>query len=1066
MFRQALPDKTSGCPPLLVDFADSSSDNTTDWLWDFGNGNTSLLQSPSALFLEPGDYLVKLTVKNDLGETDSTTRNIRVFRTPKVDFYVNKPIACTYDTIFFYHDITLGDAPITDYGWGYGNGLATIIPNPSLKYPVGSYDITLVVKDSNGCSASLIKPGYVNVFKPPVAKFTAYPTKTCNPSLTVNFSNSSTGNGLSYYWDFDGVNSSTVKNPPAYTYHQQKYSANLTVTDSNGCRSKNSVVVQATSMTANFKPSKYIVCTGENITFTNTSNFLGTEWFWDFGDSTTSTSKTPSHAYENPGIYDVSLRIADGECKDSIMYLALLTITPGAKINGMGISADVSQSCTPPLKVNFTNKTPMDGVIGLQWNFGDGNTSTELDPTHTYTSSGSFTVTLTVMDSGGCITKMSFPNYISTSGPGVNFNTPTGCFGTPYTIRNSSAGATSYLWTFYDGTTSTTTNPQITFPNPGSYNVTLRGRSSLGCEKSITKTIKIDTVNVDFNVDATFSPCPPFVATFKNTSKTSGLTYSWEFGDGVKDSKLNPTHIYYYPGKYSVKLTGTNKNGCKDVANYPDLIEVQGPTAQFNVSPKLGCLPLQVNISAEPSSNTKKFWCDLGDGNVIEDSLSINHTYSEARTFYPKFVLIDHVGCSVSYPLDSIKTYASPTLEVKDTSVCRGDYPTISLKSDGTRFKWTPSQFLDCDTCKNVLVSSNDTISYQIVATNKGGCETKASIKVNVEPIPNLVSTGPISLCANDEYQLFVGNAPRIVWSPAIYLDDSSSLNPLCKPQQSVDYTVTGYNLLGCSATAIVPITVKSKVDISLPQDFAVCPFDTTQIETMMNFGSVLGVHYQWSPPYYVDDAQTANPFAVMKNRPITFQLIASGGECEADTEIVTINIRALPVLEVSNDITTTPNSEIQLLATSSKKVSYQWQAPEELSCTDCRRPVIRPTLSQTVQIEVTDEYGCKTQDSIRIRITGCDENTVFVPNTFTPNGDGRNDVFRIRSLSLTSLDYFRIFDKWGGVVFETTELDKGWDGLAPNKQFESTGVYVYMFQGKCENGNTISKSGNVTAVR
>lgn len=1060
-------DKTKGCPPLIVEFTDQSSSTAISWNWDFGNGNTSVMQNPSASFLEPGDYSVKLIVQDHNGVTDSIIRQIKVFKLPVIHFYVDKPKACSYDSVKFFPNVTPGDAPISKYGWGFGNGVATTTTSPKYKYPTtGSYNITLVVEDTNGCVSSLIRPGYVNVFKAPTANFTAYPTKTCNPSLTVNFNNTSTGAGLTYYWDYDGTNYSTDRNPPPFTYVQQKYNVGLTVTDSNGCVSKKTVPVQATKMQASLKPSKYIVCTGEVINFTNTSNFPGTQWSWTFGDSTGSNLRNPSKVYYEPGIYDVSLSIKDGECEDSVMMLALLTVTPGKKISDIAITADAKEACKPPLKVNFGNQTPPGDIMYIVWKFGDGNVSTDWSPTHTYTTTGSFTITVSVMDSGGCISTATFPNFINIGGPPVNFNNAAGCFGTPYNFKNTSSGVVSYLWTFHDGTTSTAVNPTKTYPAPGTYSVTLKGTSAMGCEKTVTKTITLDTVHVDFEVNSTFSPCPPFVALFKNTSKTSGLTYSWEFGDGYKDNKVSPTHIYHYPGKYSVKLTGTNKNGCKDVAFYEHLIEVQGPSGKFSATPKKGCTPLEVKLTAEPSSNTKAFWCDLGDGNIVQDSTHITHTYNEERVYYPKFILVDHIGCSVSYPQDSIIVQASPTLEMNDTSICRGQTAAINVVSNGLKFQWTPSTFLDCDTCKNVTTTTTDTIQYELLVTNQVGCQSKKTISVNVEPMPELKDTLAVNLCRGDEFQLFVGNAHTIEWQPSQFLDDPAIATPLCKPTYSIDYTVKGYNVLGCSVVAHVPITVKDKVDVSLPKDFGACPFDTAQINTVLNFGSVLGVDYQWSPAYYLDDATSPDPKAFMKNRMLTFQLIASGGQCEADTEQVTIFMNPLPDLEVSEDVTTTPLAEVELLASSKQKVSYEWTAAEELSCNNCRRPVIHPSFAQTVFVEVTNEFGCKTQDSVRIRLNGCDANSIYMPNTFTPNGDGLNDRFLVRSPSLTNLDYFRVFDKWGNLVFETGELGTGWDGTSPTGQMEPTAVYVYVLKGTCDNGESVTKSGNVTAIR
>ncbi len=1060
------PDKIKGCPPLVVNFTDSSAFTPTEWLWDFGNGNTSNLQNPSATFLQPGTYNVKLVVKNGT-QVDSVVKPITVFHLPVVDFLADKPSACFYDTVHFTPNVTPGDAPITDYGWGFGNGLASSQKVTKFKYnKTGAYTITLVVQDSNKCSASKTVVDYIHVWDVPTASFTASPNASCLPTQLVTFTNHSTGNGLTYTWDLDGTGTVSDENP-THLYHRQKYNASLKVTDVHGCRSLAVTPIMIAALSADFKASKYLVCTGDKVQFTNTSNFTGNKWFWDFGDSTTSTDQNPEKVYNKEGIFDVKFKISDGTCKDSANKPNYMNVRQGAHLPDVTISSEAdsgTKSCHPPLTVTFHNTTP-GAIIGYQWTFGDGNLAITPDATNTFTTSGSFTVQLTIVDSAGCKKTGIFPDYVSTSGPAATFEYYNSCPGAPVKFANTSGGEKAF-WDFGDSTTSSDFSPSHKYAKPGTYMVSLTSTSSIGCVTYGTSKIVIDTVHVDFTVNQTFSPCPPFVALFKNKTTQKGLKYSWDFGDGYRDTASNPTHIFFYPGVYTVRLLGYNAiTGCSDTVIKTNLITVQGPTGEFSVYPTSGCTPLNCSFSAKPSANTKTVWSDRGDGKVVNDTLQYTYTYTDPRIYHPQFVLTDHVGCMVSYPLDSVWVHEIPQAASTDTSVCAGASASIHLNSNAEFFAWSPSTFTDCDTCKNAIVTSPDTITYQVTARSKFGCATNTSFTVNVEPLPKLLPADTINLCKKDTFRLYAGDAQKMRWSPPMFIDDSTAFHPLCAPATSVEYTATGYNQLGCTTQSKVTINLQDKLDIEAPGEIKVCEFDTVQLKTIVNFSSAVGLSYSWSPAGYLNNPGAANPVANMTRHSINFQVIANSGNCVADTATVSVVVVPTPDIEVSSSVQTTPFAEVPLYAASHNDLNYTWISRDSISCTDCRRTMLYPATSQVVYVEGRNEMGCVVRDSVNIQVSNCNANAVFVPNTFTPNGDGVNDRLYLRTDAIANLGYFRVFDQWGELVYETHQLDQGWDGNLNGKP-EGTGVYVYVIEGKCQNGNDLFKTGNVTAIR
>ncbi|MFN8285627.1 MAG: PKD domain-containing protein [Chitinophagales bacterium] len=1052
------PDKTSGCPPLLVNFTNTSSSGNLNYRWDFGNGNSSTLANPSAMFLTSGTYTVVLVVTNGL-QSDSAIQTITVFELPQVDFTALNINACEKDTVKFLSNVTPGDAPVTDYAWGFGDGIASSAVNAKHVYAQpGLFDITLVVQDANNCTANKTKHNYIQVFAKPTAAFVASPAISCNASELISFTSSSTGNGLSYYWDLDSNATSTQQNP-TYTYNQEKRNVKLIVTDVNGCTDTVKHSISVIDLHANFTANKLHACAGETIKFTNLSNFPGTSWNWFFGDGTAANSPNPQKVYSNPGVYTVTFIVKDGPCSDTLVKPNYITITTGFAVS---FNADVTSSCQTPMTVNFTNNTP--NGMQFTWTFGDGTTSTQEDPTKLYTTNGTFAVTLTVTDSSGCSVTGIVPGMISTSLPIPRFNSDSvGCPGNNISFINHSSDAVYYSWNFGDGDTSNVSNPLHAYSAPGTYTVSLTATNAKGCDSTIVKHITIDDVHVDFAVNQTFSPCPPFVAIFHSTANKPHLKYKWSFGDGATDTAANPTHIYFYPGLYTVSVIATTTYGCSDTMTYVNLIEVQGPSGQFNVTPVEGCVPLTITVNATVSANTYSMWADLGDGGLVSDSLTFSYVYNQVDSFHPKFILIDHIGCKVSYNLPVIVTHTAPQLQLQDTAVCPGNLLLITAGADS--YKWQPATGLNCDTCSTVVVNPTHTVVYTVTAQNQYGCRVSDNMTITVEPLPVISPSADAKVCKGQDVLLTAGNVARVAWSPSLYLNDSTSARPVCTPQQSITYTITAYNSLGCSNTDDVHIEVIEKVDVNAIGDTTLCVGGTVQLNSSLVDSSINDVKLNWYPANYLNNAAIANPIATVAGQAVNFMLVASAPGCAPDSETVLVNVSANPDIEASQDVTTTPGAEVQVYASSHSNLTYNWQAKDAVNCADCRHTYLNPTTSQVVYVTGTNAYGCSATDSLNINIIKCDPNSVYVPNTFTPNGDGNNDKLFIRSKTLANLEYFRVFDEWGRLVFETRNMQEGWDGTIGNYT-APLAVYVYTIKGQCENGADLMKSDNVAVIK
>ncbi|MFN8395264.1 MAG: PKD domain-containing protein [Bacteroidia bacterium] len=562
----------SGCSPLVVQFTDLSTGPVTTWSWNFGNGNTSNLQNPAAVYVTPGTYTVTLTVSGG-GFNDSEVRTayITVFQNPTAGLVNSTPrVGCAPLTVCFNDISTPGSGAINGWLWDFGDGNTSTQQNPCHTYAAaGTYTVSMVATDVNGCNNTVVMLNYVSVSTPPTANFTGSPLSACAPPLNVSFTNTSTGGAgpLSYQWNFGDGGTSTATSP-THTYNATgSYTITLIATDVNGCADtivRNSYV-NIGSVTAAFTPSTTTICEGQSVTFTDASTGGANTWQWTFGDGGTSNAQNPTHTYATAGTYTVTLIASNGGCADTVTQTALITVNPAPVANFV---ADTTVSCETPLTVNFTDLSTGNPNTWL-WDFGDGNTSTAQNPSHTYTAPGNYTVTLTVTGPNGCTDQVVFNNYIQITEPVADFiGTPImGCIPLPVAFTDLSQSIfpiVSWQWDFGDGNTSTAQNPGHTYTTPGAFTVSLIIVNSAGCTDTLIRPVYIQAGTPPiacFTVNPTIA-CVNDPVQFTDCS-TNATGWFWDFGDGGTSNAQNPAYAYQDTGCFTVTLIASNF-GCTD----------------------------------------------------------------------------------------------------------------------------------------------------------------------------------------------------------------------------------------------------------------------------------------------------------------------------------------------------------------------------------------------------------------------------------------------------------------------------------------------------------------------
>lgn len=454
---------------------------------------------------------------------------------------------------------------LASWAWDFGDGATATVQNPSHTYTAnGTYRISLTATDTNG-----------------TAKSTVYGTVTVAalvPTLTAAFTVSSAGytatfkdtstdvNGTlhAWSWNFGDGSSSTLQNPTHAYPSAGTYTAVLTVTDINGTTSATTsqkFAIKAPVVTASFTQ----VTTNLSVALTDTSTDVGgtlASWAWNFGDSHTSTLQSPTHLYQAGGDYTIALTVTDADGITSSSTSQIVAPKPPV------MTASFSAVATG-LSVAFTDtSTDLSGTVaGWTWNFGDGSAvATTQNPTHVYTASGHYSVTLTIADANGETTATTTQQVGASSATltAAFTEVATGlsvAFTDGSTVTNGTIGA--WAWDFGDGTTSTVESPTHVYAATGTYTVKLTVSDGYGVN---TATVQHAVPASNAVVTASFTDAiaglsVAFTDTSTATNGTVGA-WLWDFGDATATSTVrNPTHAYAAAGTYTVKLTATDATG-------------------------------------------------------------------------------------------------------------------------------------------------------------------------------------------------------------------------------------------------------------------------------------------------------------------------------------------------------------------------------------------------------------------------------------------------------------------------------------------------------------------------
>ena len=1022
------------------------------YYYTFGNlPDTVTLSGPTAAqtytFPAPGSYAVKLKIVDGNGCADSSTTsaaNFVVVNGPTISgFTVSDSLACVGQPLTFTAmESTNNGHAITTRLWSFGtNPATTAATNPATHtYTLpGNYSVTYTITDNSpttpagGCSVSLTKPGYINVLGIPTPTFYFNDTVVC-PHSPVQFINTTNDPSLTYLWHFnDGgtTDTSTAVNP-VYSFNNGGiHHITLTATNANGCAgtytSPDSIHVLEIQALFTMDDSTG-ACQPLTVCFTNQS-ISATSYKWIFGDGGTASIQNPCHTYLANDTFNVILVAKNAQgCSDTSSIHHVRIAGP----KGTLTTSTDSTCAGSPITFTITNTN----ATSFLFDFRDGNTQTTTGTTtsvtYPYMSCGDYLPVVTLSDGTSChfIIQDTIPVVIDRPNAGFYFVPDSACQFAKVQFTDTSTGCkhpvTAWLWDFNDGTGSTSTveNPLYAFNTSGIHHVRLIAKTAAGCADTVTHDVYI-RLNPSITVTAT---SPGFCAYGKDTiivhGAGTGLGYGWSTGNTgmINDSEVVITSTTTMP----IVIHGTDAHGCMDTASITVAVYAVPVVTVTGDSVLCDGDSTQLFATVAPLTATYSWHLQLYGFRPSDSSSQNPHLGPHVTTQYP-VIATTAQGCRDT-AVKTVTVTQKPILTVSvPNPICAGDSEQLTgggLSPSGT-YSWTPP---GGNTGPTITVKPTHTTTYTLNGTDGCNADPK-TVTVIVNPLP-LINAGPdITLCVGQDTVFHPTGGIDYTWLPSNdgTLSCSNCTSPTVHTQITETYTVIGVDTNGCLNSDKITVNIIQHVPTAVDSsDIHICQGEST---TLAASG---GLSYIWTPTTGLDNPNSAVTVAHPDTTTI-YQVIVNENVCFTDTFDVTVNVSPKPTVNLGPDIHLNAGSFVQLHPVVTNATSFLWTPEDGLSCTDCLEPIASPLNSITYVLVASNEAGCRDSDNINITVV-CNDGLIWFPNTFTPNGDGQNDLFYPRCEGTLLIRAFRVYNRWGEVVFERTnirvnDLSNAWDG-------------------------------------
>jgi len=836
-----------GCAPLEVNFTDSSiagSGTISSWTWDFGDGIISNEQNPVHTYNISDTFNVSLIVVNSFGCKKSMVDSglVKVGGVLKAGFTYTYDNICKPPSKIKFKDTSISKTALT-YQWLFGDGEASTEQNPVHIYTTsGNFIIQLTITNADGCTQSYSDTIAVGGIK---SDFSF--TSGCS-NETITFTDESVPVPINATWYF-GDGDSAAGHEVQHLYKQPGSYLVTLISDFGSCKDtmrKSLQTVQKVeadfSATGNFKTCSF----PDTVSFQNKTKGA-TEYKWIFGDSTTSTDINPVHVYTDAGQYTVTLIAYNATgCQDSSVQTNLIQLGPPQIQN---IENLPRMGCVPQtVTLNPVIVSP-EAISSYIWDFGDGSTSTETMPTHTYTKAGVYSVSLIVVSSSGCSDTLNLPNSVLLgTKPNADFAADPleVCSRKSVQFTDKSTGLiTEWIWQFGDGQESTEQNPKNVYLDTGYFDVNLIvGQYQCYDTLTLEKYIHVEPPVALFTPRSSCET--PFIYQF--TDKSIGAkSYHWDFGDGGVSTEESPKHTYTSEGSFTVILTVTNGD-CS--SNDTALIDVIDETVSFNynsASPNF-CKYDSIHFFVNPydTASLRSFFWDFGDGVVTSPSPrndEIYHFYTEAGKYNPALIVIDNNGCrDTLYTSTAVNIFGPNAAFSNPAGSCI--FSTINFNDESTgdgthaitKWIWDYGDGTKQDTLASAPFTHtfNTTGLFNVLlkVTDNNGCYDSVVNNKAVQITQPVANFSADTLSCSDNDVRFIDSSSGVSLLYTWYFGDgNSTITPqpvhIYANEGAYDVKLVLHDKYGCADSLVKPqyvIVANPVASFSIQDSLFVCP--------------------------------------------------------------------------------------------------------------------------------------------------------------------------------------------------------------------------------------------------
>lgn len=976
-----------GCTDTAITFSDLSSSNTQVWSWDFGDGNTSSLQNPNNQYSGNGTFLITLNIVDSNGCEDSVSYNITIDTAVTVDLGADTSLCGGNLDINAY----VGSGVI--YAWS--NGSADSLIN------VDTTGIYSVMVDNNGCIG--MDTIDVIVLTPPQTLFNNI--GHCQKD-TIEFNDLSVANPMNWSWAFGDGSSDSIQNPTHVYSYPGTYQIDLTLTDSNGCIDNYSTLLIIDQVYDIDLGVDTNLCGGSLLL--DASVGANVNYTWSTGQIDSAIIASVSAIY--------SVEIDNNGCKSRDSIVVKVMNVPTALFSSTAACQNKTIIFTDSSLYNVTTWT---------WDFGDGNFAYIPSPNHSYISPGTYALSLSIIDTNGCVDTNNTNIVVDTAFVlGIDNDTIL-CQDTLAISAYGPANA-NYSWS------NSVSGQNITVDSSGVY-VCIVSRGGCTEQDSIDVTL-FDTPIADFALP--LDSCNNTIHNFTNTSTGSIVQWNWNISNGnsyiTQDITTNLDS-----GSYTIELIVENIDGCSDtmlksISIIPIELELGNDTTLCGGN---------LLLNAQLSYSVNYSWSDGSSGS----SLNVDST-----GIY--FLEINNLGC-LERDTISVIIHAPPVANYSYSGGCELKPIDFFDQSIGSPLYWVwnfgdGNISSDQNPSHSYANHGNYSVILQIVDSNL--CTHLVGNIITIDSSFSLIMDPDTSLCAT--------NLDITAHAPinANYFWSNNAVTSTTNVNISGLYVVT-VTRGSCTETDTIDITLLDipNADFSLPQDSC----DNVLHEIFDNSSSDV-IHWTWLIDSVFSDS-TQNMTDTLPAGLHNVQLIVTTAYGCKDNIIRNINIiPAVASGAVSNDTIVYENYPAEIWASGGQ--SYVWSPSITLDDAYRSDPTAISDETTYYYVTITDQFGCVITDSVLVEIL--DDYQIYIPSAFTPNADGKNDLYRLGGNGIMDF-YMILYNRYGEIVFETSDINDSWDGYFRGKEADS-GTFAYYITIKYMNQDEKVHKGSFTLYR